>query len=77
VIDWVNGTFNKVFPADATCYSPAKSPMDAVHESDVQGLPGGVEVLNIPAIFGKNDEAVEYESVRPWRTCWHYSPCPV
>jgi ATP-dependent helicase/nuclease subunit A len=62
VIDWVNRTFDQVFPAAADAYSPARSPMAAVHGSDTRGSTGSVEVLNIPAGYPTNDEAVEYES---------------
>ncbi len=62
VIDWVNGTFDQVFPLEADAYSPARSPMDAIRTAGRSGEDGSVEVLKIPADFGKNDEAVEYES---------------
>ena len=37
VIDWVNATFDQVFPAAADAYSPARSPMDCVHADDKEG----------------------------------------
>lgn len=62
VIDWVNPTFDHVFPTEADAYSPARSPMEAVHGSDSCGAIGSVQILRIPADCGKNDEAVAYES---------------
>ncbi|MFV1967416.1 MAG: UvrD-helicase domain-containing protein, partial [Pirellulaceae bacterium] len=62
VIDWVNRTFDQVFPSTADAHSPARSPMDFVHGGDEQGHSGGVEVLRIPAAFGKIDDVVTYET---------------
>jgi len=62
VIDWVNHTFDQVFPPEADAYSPARSPMEAVHGSDSHGSAGAVQILNIPTDCKTNDAVVEYES---------------
>ncbi|MFH1924618.1 MAG: UvrD-helicase domain-containing protein [Planctomycetota bacterium] len=68
VIDWVNETFDQVFPATADAYSPERSPMAAVRGINKPDLLGGVEVLKIPAAYGKNDQAVAYEAEAIART---------
>ncbi len=62
IIDWINGTFSQIFPDRANNYSPAQASMVAVRGGGDAVERSGVEVLEIPAGFDKNDQAVEYES---------------
>jgi len=70
VIDWVNGTFDQIFPLAADAYSPERSPMAAALGIDGPELLGGVQVLNIPGVCGKNEEAVQYEAEAIARTIY-------
>ena len=61
VIQWVNQTFDQVFPDLANAYSPERAAMDAVHEVEPGEPSGTVEVLRIPSEHGNNDEALAFD----------------
>lgn len=61
VIRWVNQTFDQVFPEVPDAYSPERAAMDAVHDDKSGQVTGTVEVLRIPAEYGKNEEALAFD----------------
>lgn len=62
VIDWVNTTFDQVFPAAADFYSPARAPMVCADAHDAQAVTQAVEVLQVPGQYLTNDAVVQYEA---------------
>jgi len=62
VIDWINQTFEGVFPAQANEYSPARAPLDVVHSDVPEADLAGIRVLNVPAAYADNPEALAYET---------------
>ena len=50
VIDWVNATFDQVFPEAADKYSPPAPPWKVATAEKDTDCPAAVEVLRIPAV---------------------------
>ena len=61
VVDWVNGCFDRVFPASTDDYSPARRQLD-VGRGEGAGEKSAVEKLLIPAGIGRNDLVAEHEA---------------
>ena len=60
VIDWVNETFEKILPAVADKYSPARCEMVSIKPAD-DTESSGVEVLKVPEECAHNPEVLAYE----------------
>src|SRR5262249_16119897 len=61
VVDWVNGFFNDVFPAEADDYSPAVCPLD-VGRHDGADWTSSVEKLLAPSALKRKDLIAQHEA---------------
>jgi ATP-dependent helicase/nuclease subunit A len=62
VIDWVNQTFDQVFPDAETNYMPAKRPMATGRAGDSDGTLAGVFCLQVPPEHGNKETVIEFEA---------------
>ena len=62
LVEWVNGTFDQVFPAEATVHAPAQRPMQIGRTEGSDGELAGLRVLQVPSDCGNKDAIAEYEA---------------
>ena len=62
LVEWVNGTFDQVFPAEATVHAPARRPMQIGRTEGSDGELAGLRVLQVPSDCGNKDAIAEYEA---------------
>ena len=62
LVEWVNGTFDPVFPAEATAHAPARRPMQIGRTEGSDGDLAGLRVLQVPSDCGNKDAIAEYEA---------------
>ena len=62
LVQWINATFDGVFPAEATAYAPANRPMLAGRTDEGVGQLVGVRTLNVGKQYSNQAELVEYEA---------------
>ena len=62
LVEWINGTFNDVFPDAATVYAPAKRPMLIGRADGNAGDLAGLRVLKVPGDYGNQRDVVLYEA---------------
>ena len=62
LVNWVNGTFDQVFPAAATVHTPARRPMQIGRTEGSNGDLAGLHVLQVPSDCGNKVAIAEYEA---------------
>ena len=62
LVDWVNGTFDQVFPDKATVHAPARRPMQIGRTEGSNGDLAGLRVLQVPSDCGDKYAIAEYEA---------------
>jgi len=62
IVQWVNGTFDHVFPANATVYAPACRPIQVGRTMGSDGDFSGIRVLRVPSDCGDKNAIAEYEA---------------
>ena len=68
LVEWVNGTFDPVFPLAATQYAPARRPMQIGRVEGSEGDLSGLRVLQVPGDTGDKDAIAGYEADLVGRT---------
>ena len=66
LVEWVNGTFDQVFPAEATVHAPARRPMQIGRTEGSDGELAGLRVLRVPSDCGDKNAIAEYEAEILW-----------
>lgn len=62
LVEWVNETFDPVFPAEATVHAPARRPMQIGRTEGSSGDLAGLRVLQVPSDTGDKFAIAEYEA---------------
>jgi ATP-dependent helicase/nuclease subunit A len=62
LVEWINGAFDQVFPAEATIHTPAKRPMLVGRDDGAVGELAGLWTLRIPQQYGNQADIAEYEA---------------
>jgi ATP-dependent helicase/nuclease subunit A len=62
LVEWVNATFDQVFPAEATVHAPARRPMQVGRTEGSDGELAGLRVLQIPSDYRDKNAIAEYEA---------------